>query len=47
VFVSELAGLAVQDEEAGLIAMRSRGLGDEFVGEVEVEIGCQHGGNGR
>jgi hypothetical protein len=36
------AGVAVEDEHAGCAADGGRGLGDEFCGEIEVEVGDAH-----
>jgi len=40
--MGDLARVAVQNEESGLVAVRSRRLGYEFVRELKVELGCEH-----
>jgi hypothetical protein len=42
--VFDLAGVAMEDEEAGLIAAGGGLLGDQFRGQVVMEIGGSHGG---
>jgi len=38
----ELARIAVQYQKTGLIALWRGPLGDKFVWEMEVELGCEH-----
>jgi len=38
----DMARITVENEKSGLVAVLSRGLGDKFVGELEVELGCEH-----
>ena len=38
-------GGALEDQETGVVALRRRMLGDEFLGEVEVEVSDSHGGS--
>jgi hypothetical protein len=40
--MDDLAGVTVQNEEPGLVSARGRRLGDEFVRELKVELGCEH-----
>ena len=38
----DLAGVAVYDKKPGVVAVWGRRLGNEFVREVKVELGCEH-----
>ena len=40
--VCDLAGVAVYDKKPGVVAVWGRRLGNEFVREVKVELGCEH-----